>query len=775
MQMLRCFSNRAARIVVLILIFPARFALAATPSDIQSAIERGKQYLYQTQKDGNWEVVPAPDPTIDGGYRVENMQFGGLTAIATFALLASGDDAQKPELVKAIAFLKKCKSAGTYALGMRCQIWNMIPQDESVKQAMRRDRDLLIKGIAAKEPNTGFYGYDCNKPGTDAADHSASQFGVLGMWALQQAGSEVPLAVWQAYDAGWRSHERAEGAWSYHADEDEPSTLSMTAAGVATLFITQDYTHSVARLSGNIDDPAIEKGLDWMGQHFDDVTTRRNYYTLFGISRVGLASGYKYIGNTDWFSYGADYLLKVQNEDGYWSGGLQNDNNVPDTSFSLLFLSRGRAPVLFNKLKYSVVNANNKPVPAAWDQRPRDVANLTRMIGRQIESQLNWQVVSLGQDQRDLNDAPILYMSGSAPPKLSATDRNQIKTFIENGGLVFGHADGSSLAFTDGFRKLGEAMFPGRTFAVLPANHPIYIDENFPRGNWPVKPALEGLSNGDRELMLLLPAGDPARIWQSQNFPPIRKDMFGQLMIDIALYAVDQSGLRQRGQTYLLKKDDSIQATRTLNIARLQYAGNWDPEPGGWRRLAIAMHNDRKIDLNVQAVDPATGGLTSAFQAAHLAVVGNVALSPPAIKAISNFVTNGGTLIVDVPGGAGIDRTTAEAELAKIFPTAPRPLPMLPLNNPLYSAGDSITEVHYRHYDHAAGVNLHTPRLQGWTRDDRTAVIFSPDDLTAALVGEPIAGVVGYTPESATPLMENILTYAAGKSATTQPAAPVKF
>jgi hypothetical protein len=323
---------------------------AATPAQIQTAIDKGKAYLYKTQKNGNWEVVQVPDPKIDSGYDVENTQFGGLTAVATFALLAAGEDPQDPRLKQAIAFLKKTDSHGIYALGMRCQIWNMIPQDESVKQVLRHDRDLLIRGIAAKQPNTGFYGYDATKPGADA-DHSSSQFGVLGLWAIDQAGVEVPTQVWNAFDAGWRGHQLADGGWSYRQTSDATSLLSMTAAGAATLFITQDYTHFAPRLNGNINDPAIDAALKWMGEHLPEVTTRREYYTLFGVSRVGLACGYKYIGNTNWFAWGSDLIVQSQAAEGFWSGGIQNDDNVPDTSFSLLFLSRSRAPIVFNNWK----------------------------------------------------------------------------------------------------------------------------------------------------------------------------------------------------------------------------------------------------------------------------------------------------------------------------------------------------------------------------------------------------------------------------------------
>ena len=39
----------------------------------------------------------------------------------------------------------------------------------------------------------------------------------------------------------------------------------------------------------------------------------------------------------------------------------------------------------------------------------------------------------------------------------------------------------------------------------------------------------------------------------------------------------------------------------------------------------------------------------------------------------------------------------------------------------------------------------------------RTAVLFSREDLSTGMVGEPIGGVLGYSPKSATAIMQHIL------------------
>ena len=52
------------------------------------------------------------------------------------------------------------------------------------------------------------------------------------------------------------------------------------------------------------------------------------------------------------------------------------------------------------------------------------------------------------------------------------------------------------------------------------------------------------------------------------------------------------------------------------------------------------------------------------------------------------------------------------------------------------------------------------PQLRGILIGGRLDVIFSREDLSAGLVGEPVDGVMGSTPASATELMSDIVLYA---------------
>jgi hypothetical protein len=57
---------------------------------------------------------------------------------------------------------------------------------------------------------------------------------------------------------------------------------------------------------------------------------------------------------------------------------------------------------------------------------------------------------------------------------------------------------------------------------------------------------------------------------------------------------------------------------------------------------------------------------------------------------------------------------------------------------------------------------MSAPRLRGIEVSNRTAVFYSPEDLSVGLVGQSVDGIYGYDTDYATDLMENITLLALG-------------
>jgi hypothetical protein len=737
-----------------------------TAERVEQAIERGKAYVLtqQHQKSGSWDIAsPArePRPNAQGFINVADIenssQWGGTTALATYALLATGESPREPHIAAAVEFLKQANLRGTYALAMRAQVWNSMPTNRRKEFApfAARDRDLLLKN-ERDPPFRGLFRYSADK--LDGYDHSASQFGVLGLWACANMGAEVRPQFWGAVEESWRRNQNASGGWNYSQlmDPKLPDTPAMTAAGIATLFITLDTLHSDVggECRGNISHKPIDAGVKWISDHFDRVfdPTDLNtwpYYTLYGIERIGLASGYRFLGTHDWFKFGVERLLATQHPDGSWA-----DNPI-DTCFALLFLARGRNPLVMSKLQYSIPDAAGKSAKEAnWDQRPRDCANFCRWLGHEMERELNWQIVNLSGPVEDLHDAPILLIEGNQPLKFSAEEEEKLRQFAQQGGIIVGQADCGSVPFANEFKKLGTRLFPAYEFRELPANHLIYTNL-FDRKRWKSPMSVQGLSNGARELMLLAPSGDPSRFWQTAMYNG-HEPAF-ELMANLFLYATERKDPRHRGDSWIVEARPDVKLTAHIKLARLEYGGNWDPEPAGWKRLAAVLHNEDAIELTVERIKLGEGKLASSgCKVAHITGTAAFTLSAGQRDELKGFLESGGTtLIADAAGGDSAAATSLETEIAALTPNKLRVLPRdhQALGHLEVSAGDiTLRPFAARQLGGASG-----PRVRGADVGGRTVILYSPEDLSVGIVGQAVDGIVGYTPASATAVMKSLV------------------
>jgi hypothetical protein len=767
----------ALSLAVVLLLTPIS-SPAASSQEVEQALTKAKKYLYSQHRNGSWEKSASQEPRSPD--KLTGSQWGGQTALVVYALLAAGDNPNnEPKLAAAIDFLKKARVSGTYALGVRCQVWLLLPQSPEVKNLMRRDAAALQVMMKTQGPAKGFYDYDAR--GTSYS-LSRSQYAVLGMWGAALAGVEVTQDYWRKVDTAWSAAQEPDGGWRYQkGGRGYPVTAGITAAGVATLLIAQEQllADAGAQCNGNPPATAVNKGLAWLDQHFDQVASEKNlereypFATLYAVERVGVASGLKYFGANDWYQKGGDYLVQRQKDDGSWKAGDSYFGAVPDTCFGILFLARGRAPLMMNKLQHGeppepVADAAGAPAakpdaltalqklkakPLDWNQRPRDVANLARWVSSAAERDVNWQVLGPQAALGDFYDAPILYVSGTQPLKLADETKEKLRQYVEGGGLILGNADCGGKAFATSFQKLGRELFPKYEFRELPADHVLYANAVYPRTRWKNKPSVLGLSNGVRELMLLLPQADAGRVWQSRVVGG--KEEAWQLGADLFFYAAGRKDLRYRGESSYIADDPKSEPTRELTVARIEYNGNWDPEPGGWRRLATLLRNERKIKLNAVPVKLGAGKLGGDVRFAHLTGTATFKLDEAARAEVKKFVQSGGTLLLEAAGGSAAFATAADAEARALFPDAAPTV--LPTSHPCYEKLDSVS---YRPFAQKLVGKANTPRLQALTVGGRAAVFVSREDLSTGLVGHSVDGITGYSPNSAIELMTRLLLYA---------------
>ena len=515
----------------------------------------------------------------------------------------------------------------------------------------------------------------------------------------------------------------------------------MSVAGLATMFICFDAIHSeeFVRCRANTDFPPIARGLKWLDRNFSATRNpgrgrRWMEYYLYGVERVALASGYKYFGGQDWYKAGAKSLIARRS----WKG-------TSNAAFALLFLARGQNPVLFNKLKYT----------GTWNSRPRDLSNLTRWITTTFEKPVNWQIVQLETPVSEWHDAPILYISGATAPAFTDAEIVRLRTFVEEGGVIFSEAACNAAAFTLAMKKAYAKMFGAYELTRLPADHSIYdLHFKIPER----KRSLSAVSNGLRLLAIHSPA-EVSLDWQL-NSVEARPDQF-HLGANVYFFVSDKQTLRNRGVSPWPKAKPFTPVAK-LAVHRVRHQGDWDPEPLAWKRFALLMGRRHQVAVEVGEPVAAVKLNAKTHRAAVLSGTNSLQLTGPEQAGLKKYLDEGGTLILEAAGGNKAFTTSAEALLNLLLPTAKTG--RVPRGHAMFrKVGPVIDGWKFRRALRKVGFRAARPRLLGWEVDGRLVAILSPDDLTAGLLGYQCWGLKGYEPESAFAVTRNLLLYAARK------------
>jgi hypothetical protein len=610
-------------------------------------------------------------------------------------------------------------------------------------------------------------------------DNSNSQYGLLGVWAAAEAGFEVPDLYWAVVEKHWTDCQVGDGNWSYEPGMQD-GYLAMTCAGLASLLVTHDYLEPAEMGGGGVGvgrdpySPPVRRALDWFERGHDAMLIKpsgnmydRATYTLFGLERVGLASGFKHFGANDWYKLIARHLVDGQRNNGSWGDG------VIDTSYSLLCLARGRHPIVMTKLRFdgnvpfgpaphlkpaaalgaTTMAASDVPWVGYWANRPRDAANLARFAGKQLEHQLNWQVVNIERNWTEWNDGPVLELASHTMPHFTEQDLDKLRNFVEAGGLLFTQADGGSEEFNLYAVKLAHDLFPRYKLLDVPPNHPIYTHDTV--YNIDPRPLLKMVSNGSRILMLHSPT-DITRFWQQRD--DIRHRNAFHLGVNLFVYAAGKRDLRNRLQTTWVTAPNAI-SLATVKLARVSYDGNWGPEPLAWTRFSnwLQRQTGTRIETQTTAIDDLKTLDPAQVPIAHLTGTDAVKFLAPDAAAVRAYVRAGGVLLIDTCGGPSPFVESADALLAAAFPdAAPQ---VLQANHPLLLAGNPGTQ----------DVSQRRLRQDTALRLGRTAgnlhivacgkghVLIAPLDITSGLLGTNTTGILGYDPAYTQALVKNLV------------------
>ncbi len=763
---------------------PAQAADDLTEQQVLDTIQSAKKALLAKQQgDGSWDCkLP-----------LQGMEIGG-TALVTLSLLNAGMTPDDKEIKLALKYLRESPDPTfTYASSLVLMTLAIV-KDPRDKLKMARLVDHLEKGQITRGDMAGCWGY--NSGGLidlGGGDRSNGQFAVLGLFEAAHAGIPVKREVWERARAHWVRCQGADGGWDYSGGGAGGGTTgSMTVAGIATLVMTssmlQDDKDVDAQGNPNCcgkrePDEPLNRALSWLKTHFAVGSnpgaggTWLLYY-LYGLERAGRLSGQRFFGEHDWYRQGARYLVDAQDKRiGMWVGKNNEQDPIVSSSLALLFLSKGLAPVLINKLQYDSNEAEG------WNRHPYEIRNLTdRISGAPRWPKLvTWQTVEMKQVSKhggvaDLRQSPVLYLCGSEPPKFNDAEVELLKQYVNVGGFILGVNTCQSNGFKDGFRELVERMYPkGETsLERLKPDHPIFRSEH-PIDGGTVE--LWGADLGCRTAIVYSPE-DLSCFWSKwSRLDPAKRhidlrtrvERAMKVGVNIVAYATGREPPSKLRQMELASEDgqaDNVQRG-LLQAAQLRHTGGWDTAPKAARNLMLALNRTAGLTASTKlgAVTPADPQL---FNYSLLTMHGRYRFefSEGEVDRLRSFLEKGNVLFADACCGAPQFDASFRKFAEQLYPN--HKLTRIPTDHELFSnrIGYDVKKVRRRAAEISganqtleANIVEGEPFLEGIEVDGRYVVIYSKHDISCALERQATLACAGYVPEDATKIAINIVQY----------------
>ncbi|MFP4105325.1 MAG: DUF4159 domain-containing protein [Phycisphaerae bacterium] len=751
---------------------------------VKQAIAGCTKYIFSLQnKQGHWETFDRPKMPGKFGENELGPQtnWGGRTGLALNALATLGRDQQQDErFLKGVQWLMKQDLEGTYAIGLRMELVARLADSKKYIPVIRKDMSELLSG-ARKNSSPAWISWSytawsdkkyMNSEGK--GDYSNTNYAVLGIWAAHEMHQEPPANVWTAIERSWAGGQQPDGGWAYQHkaypgftwnNYDQPAG-TMTAAGIASLYIVMDsYTAprgSLGSYRNSIGYRSIQRGLKWMDKNFsaEKCVNRKNVggYYFYNVERVAKAAGLKYFGTHDWFRETAAKIVASQEKDGSikFGGGGEKDELV-DTSFSLMCLSSGAAPVVMNKLHHA----------GDWDNYLTDLSILCRWMEKEFEQPVNWQVVNLKAPAAELTDSRILYISGAKDP-LTFTDEEKakLKKYVRMGGLLVFQADipgALGNRWTESAEKLLSELWPELEMSDVDlTTHPL--------GNIHYKIQsrriqIREMAGPLRTHAFVLNNG-PANIWRRRMYRT-GEDVF-QLGACLHLYATNKAGLSELPTKLSYFGDpfrgEMARTDKTVELVQVKHSDNdllWNPEPLALERFSRELAADAGVKLKLTAAKPKDLAASKA-KVAFMTGLLPVKMTSEELNAIDTFVKGGGTLIIGQAGGPDADRKKSFHDSVrsvledKYGRRSVRPMP---------SSHELIRDLGKLRYTNIGGLSSDRKEALLWSVDfenRRAGIILSAYDIVSGLLAVPNPKVSGVAHEDAYRLMKQLVLESAG-------------
>jgi Domain of unknown function (DUF4159)/Prenyltransferase and squalene oxidase repeat len=791
-------------------------------TDVKTSIHRGVRFLVKVQKpDGSWEDLKDKE----GKYYYQ----GGSTALALLALMQCENLPDDPQLEqeraraieRGLKSIRLIESKRVYVRAMQIMALAEASYLDSERANHKADRAIIERNIewllkARVYYDKKFIGWTYEIwPNAQSTDASNSQYALLALWYARQIGVAIPRDVWEEIrDHYVRTQRKEDGSWlysqdpNYNKDEKGPS-LTMTIAGICGLQIAamelnggreQWQPGGAFKNCGKYnDEPALAAALKWLGKNYHVKPDTRTYYHLYGLERAGRLTGQRFFGEHDWYREGCEFLVKQQQDDGSWPnpGGWDRWPHV-NTAFALLFLSKGRTPVLISKLVHGRWPRDEKDLD--WNNDRNDLRHLTEYVAKTTDmfgkKPLAWQTYDIARAQEayrnvknapagaevdaavvaDMKQSPILYITGHEAITQRFTDGEVtlIKRFVENGGFIVAEACCGSPEFDIRFKKWVEDTW-GQPLELLPSTHPVWTCENKITPGDPYK--LMGLNIGCRTVMLYSPQ-DMSCFWESNVKQNDANSLQAfRLGVNIIAYGTGRTPPLPRLTPIAVADADGKQKAPRgrgeFRVMQIRHSQDFQPAPKAMSNLMANVHQVVGLEVATKVIPISLSAKSRDIMAEKFFYMhGKSAFSinKDDLASLEFTLRHGGLLFADACCGDATFDKSFRKFASDLFPK--EKLVRVPFEDkdrdelfgPEYNDGKNpLTAANIQCRTAPNGkVQPMEPMLEGIKIDGRWVVLYSRYDIGCALERHTSPDCVGYAPESALRIATAVVRYNVG-------------
>ena len=404
-----------------------------------------------------------------------------------------------------------------------------------------------------------------------------------------------------------------------------------------------------------------------------------------------------------------------------------------------------------------------------WMTDRNDIFNLTKLLGRQLQTPFRSIVVEFGY-RFDPAETPIVYMSGHNAFKLDASKRRLMRDFIEGGGTLIMDACCGRKEFGESAKGEVRKMFPDRRFKRLPLDHPVFTAHHEIKRVFYTKlvtdrpanePFLEGVDIGCRTAVFFTPY-DLSCGWDHHTHPHskgvVSSDAI-KLGVNMLSYALVN---RKQGETLAMAKaytDVDDKRRGKVVLAQVKYSGEWNRHVSSTSNLLADLDKNFPADVkyerkDLSLTDPKLFSNPALFMTGH----DEFKLTDPEVAALRKYLEGGGTLLAESCCGREDFDFAFRREMGRVLPK--QKLKLLTPAHSLFKIGYDITKTSLPEHIAAKHSNITHPYLEGVDVKGSTAVIYSRYSLSCGWEEEDCKYCLGYDSEAAIKIGVNVLGYA---------------